>query len=224
MCGLQYVRLHRIETFGVKENAIVFFVRHYHPPFRPIDTRDAMAKLESRFGAEPLRRAVLPASLANPTSVRERDFAVSRDAAGNENFNVIVIQMESTGALHVDRETTPNLMSLADRGVYFRRHATTVTQTCPATYSIYYSDYLPDLGTRPRLLYGGGALPQPSLAEVFHRGGYRTGVFHTGFLDYMEIRYLFKEKGVEELIGAKEMVRAGAARLQRGRARGAHGR
>ena len=207
MTGLQYVRLQRVETFGVKENAVVFFIRHYHRPFQPLDTRSAMAALEKQYGDAPLHRATMPASLASPKPILDRDFALSNESTAD--FNVIVIQMESTGALHVDRETTPNIMSLADHGLYFRRHTTTVTQTCPATYSIYYSDHLPNLGTYPSLLYG-RALPQPSLAETFRRAGYRTGVFHTGFLDYMQIRYLFADKGVEQLVGAKEMVRAGA--------------
>jgi membrane-anchored protein YejM (alkaline phosphatase superfamily) len=100
-------------------------------------------------------------------------------------------------------------VSLAEHGLSFRRHTTTVTQTCPATYSIYYSDYLPELGTFPSLLYG-RPMPQPSLADAFQRGGYRTAVFHTGFLDYMQIRYLFQDKGCEHVVGAKEMATAGA--------------
>ena len=207
LCGAQYVRLHRVETFGVKENAVIHFVRHYKPPFRPIDTRTAMAALEQRFGAAPLSRGTMPTSLANPGRTIERDF--QRPAESAQDFNIILIQMESTGALHVNRENTPNIMALADRGLSFRRHTTAVTQTCPATYSIYYSDYLPELGTFPSLLYG-QPMPQPSLGDAFQRGGYRTAVFHTGFLDYMQIRYLFQDKGVEHLIGAKEMAKAGA--------------
>ena len=207
VAGAEYVRLHRVETFGVKENAVVHFVRHYKPPFRPIDTGVAMAKLHERFGAEALARPAAPSSLASVTKTIARDFPAGLAAAARD-FNVIVIQMESTGSLHLDRSTAPNIMALADRGLSFRRHTTTVTQTCPATYSLYYSDYLPDLKTQPALLYG-RAMPQPSLPEEFHRAGYRTGVFHTGFLDYAQIRYLFQDKGVEKLVGAREMVEAG---------------
>jgi membrane-anchored protein YejM (alkaline phosphatase superfamily) len=53
-------------------------------------------------------------------------------------------------------------------------------------------------------------MPQPALAEVLREAGYATGLFHSGFLDYFEIRYLFKDKGMQRMVGARELHLAGA--------------
>jgi hypothetical protein len=207
---LQWKRLYRIDTFGVKDNAVLFFVKEYKPPFRPIDGPALMTGMQARFG-QMLHRNALPPSFANPKRTVARDFAADLDAlrTAARDMNVLVLQVESTGALHVNAQTAPNLTSLAERALNFTRHSTVVTQTRPATYALNYSDFLPDLGTNPSLVYG-RPMPQPALAEVLKKAGYRTGVFHTGFLDYLEIRYLFQDKGVDVAVGAREMFERGA--------------
>ena len=112
-----------------------------------------------------------------------------------------MIQLESTSYLHTSAESSPNVFSLQKSGLDFKNHLTTATQTRPASIGLYYSDYMPELGTTPKLVYG-GPMPQPALAEVLKQAGYRTGVFHSGFLDYVELRYLFADKGVDTLVGA----------------------
>ena len=78
-----------------------------------------------------------------------------------------------------------------------------------ASYGLYYSDYLPDLGAPPSLFYA-HPMPQPALAEVLKAAGYATAIFQTGFLDYLELRFLFQAKGMDTLVGALEMVDKGA--------------
>ncbi|MEO6435650.1 MAG: sulfatase, partial [Tepidisphaeraceae bacterium] len=210
MAALQWKRLYRIDTFGVKENAVVYFVKEYKPPFRPIDGPKMMEQFKGELGAA-LHRTQLPPSFAIKGATVARDFplpAAANDAA-TRDLNVVVLQVESTSALHVNRDTAPNITTLAQRGLSFKHHATVVTQTRPATYALNYSDILPDLGTHPSLVYG-RPMPQPALAEVLQQAGYRTGVFHTGFLDYLEIRYLFQDKGMDVSIGAREMMEKGA--------------
>ncbi|HYO11126.1 MAG TPA: sulfatase-like hydrolase/transferase [Tepidisphaeraceae bacterium] len=212
MAALQRARLRGIDTFGVKDNAVVFFVKEYKPPFRPVDAPKLEAALRERRGHS-LDRQRPPASLVVPGGVLRRDFAFTAPPAGAAaaaDLNLIVIQVESTGAPHVTRDVAPNLVALADRGLSLRRHVTTTTLTPRATFGLYYSDYLVDVGTTPRLLYGGKTLPQPALAEVLRAHGYRTGLFHTGFLDYLDIRYLFDKKGIEHAVGAREMLAQGA--------------
>jgi hypothetical protein len=204
---MQRVRLARIDTFGVKDNALVFFAKEYKPPYRPIDAPHLIEQMEASAGPS-LRRKHSPPSLAVPSSRVERDFAYS--GAVGRDFNVVMIQMESTSALHVDRESAPNITALIEKGLSFQRHVTVATQTRPATCGLYYSDYLPELGTPPSLVYG-RPMPQPALAEVLKRAGYQTGVFHTGFLDYLELRYMFQDKGFDTLIGAREMIEKGAS-------------
>ncbi|MEA2707940.1 MAG: hypothetical protein QOF78_541, partial [Phycisphaerales bacterium] len=204
--AMQKVRLARIDTFGVKDNAILFFIKEYSPPYRPIDAPQMISRLETQL--DPARRiAGSPKSAIVASGKLQRDFPLS--AASAENLNVILIQMESTGALHVDEKSAPNITALEQGGLSFKRHVTTATQTRPASIGLYYSDYMPDLGTTPQLVYG-KPMPQPALAEVLKSAGYHTGVFHSGFLDYVELRFLFQDKGMDVLLGAREMMQAGA--------------
>ena len=204
--GLQYFQLKRIDTLGVKDNAVVYFVRHYAPAFRPIDTPKLLAELNQKINGQ-AGLIVHSRSLAGAEEDVARDFDYS--GALGRDFNVIAIQLESTGAVHFDRACAPNLFTLVDHGVSFKRHLTTMTETSRATYSIYYSDYMPDLGTAPSLVYG-RPMPQRSLPELLYQAGYRTGLFHSGFLDYLDIRFLFQDKGLEVAVGAREMLDGGA--------------
>ncbi len=198
------VGLHAVDTFGIKDNAVIYFVRHYAPPFRAIDSAKMLAGLNGRVeGRE--EQIVHSRSLVGSGENLRRDFAVPALAGG---FNLICVQLESTSALHVDRQSAPNIMALADHGVSFSHHATTFSETSRASYSIYYSDYMPDLGTTPSLVYG-KPMPQPTIAEVLQRAGYRTGLFHSGFLDYMDLRYLFHDKGFETTVAARDMLARG---------------
>jgi hypothetical protein len=206
--AMQKVRLARIDTFGVKDNAVVFFLKEYQPPYRPIDAPQMIARLEQQLDA-PRRAATPPKSLVVPSGTLRRDFPAPAAGASTADLNVILVQLESTSAIHVDARSAPHTFSLQQAGLNFQNHLTTATQTRPASIGLYYSDYMPELGTTPSLVYG-RPMPQPALAEVLKSAGYRTGVFHTGFLDYVELRYLFADKGVDTLIGAREMIDAGA--------------
>lgn len=202
---LEHTWLYRIDTRGVKDDAVVFFARSYRPPFRPVDAGPLLAQLEARVNGQETQ-AERPGSLCVAGGEIPRDYPRPTDAEG---FNVIFIQMESTSALHLDRTSAPNVTALADHGLSFTRHTTTFTESSRATYPVYYSDYLPDLGTTPRLLYG-RPMPQPSVAEVFKAAGYHTALFETGFLGYLDIRFQFQDKGFDTLVSAREMLAEGA--------------
>lgn len=202
---LEHTSLYRIDTRGVKDDAVVFFARNYRPPFRPIDAAPLLAELEARVHGQE-QKVEDPRSLCVAGGEVPRDFPRPADATG---FNVIFIQMESTSALHLDRASAPNVTALAGRGLSFTRHTTTFTESSRSTYSIYYSDYMPDLQTTPRLLYG-RPMPQPSIAQVFRAAGYRTSLFETGFVDYLDIRFQFQEKGFDTIVSAREMLAEGA--------------
>ena len=196
--------MHHIDTMGLKDNAVLFFIKNYKPPLSRIDIARLRAELDMKLaGREP---QFDPLSAHGSHQSLPRDFAWSgQNAAG---FNLLFIQLESTSALHVNAQTAPNVQLLAQHGVSFDNHLTTVSYTPRATYSVYYSDYLPDLGTSPRLLYN-GTLSQPSLAETLKGAGYRTALFYSSFLDYADIRFLFENKGFDTLVGAREMMAEG---------------
>jgi phosphoglycerol transferase MdoB-like AlkP superfamily enzyme len=202
--GAWTVRLHGIDTFGVKHNSVVYFLQHYKSAPGPIEVRATMQELshelgEDKAGNKPHLDDVK--SLSDADGVLRRDFPFAADARG---MNVLVIQLESTSASYLDEKTTPNLMRLAAHGLSFRNHATVFTETTRATYGIYYSDYMLDLGTTPRMLYG-KRLPQPCLPEILHDAGYQTALFHSGFLTYAEQDYLFQNKGMDKIVDAKDL-------------------
>ena len=195
------VRLKGIDTWGVKQNAIVHFIRRYQPPMGTFDAGRRLAELEGEVAGHDAELAAAPSLISGPGTMLQRDFAF--DAIGR-GFNLIVIQMESTSAAHLDRQSTPNLMRLAEHGVSFRNHYTVWAETSKATYALYYSDYLADFGASLRELYH-RPMPQPALAEALKQAGYRTGLFHSGFLSFADLRYLFEDKGFDTTIDARDL-------------------
>jgi membrane-anchored protein YejM (alkaline phosphatase superfamily) len=95
-------------------------------------------------------------------------------------------------------------MRLAQHGISFRNHATVFCESVRANYGIHYSDYLTDIGTTPRMLYGNSA-PMPSLAEAIKSEGYQTAVFSSAFMKYNDLLYLFQNKGVDTIVQADQL-------------------
>jgi hypothetical protein len=207
LMALWTTRLRRIDTFGVKQNAIVYFIQHYQPAPGPIEVHATMKRLDSQLHAGDMN-AGQAMSLVMPGQMLKPDFEFTgQAAAAARGMNVLVIQLESTSAAHLDEKTTPNLMRLAKNGLSFANHATVFAETTRATYGIYYSDYLVELGTTPRIIYG-RRLPQTSLLEVARGAGYATAVFHSGFLSYGDQAYLFEDKGVDTVVDAQDLWKA----------------
>lgn len=204
MFGLWGTRLGGIATFGVKDNAVIYFARHYRPELRPIDARRQILTLASELGDQIDDRAATQSLRLGRTTL-SRDFQFD-DSADSSSLNVLVIQIESTSAEYVDEKTTPNLLKMAQHGVSFVNHSTVYTESIPATYALYWSDYLGDLGTSPRLLYE-RRLPQLNLAEVLRSHGYTTGLFHSSFLSWGDFQFLFEDEGFDTIVDSKTMLR-----------------
>jgi hypothetical protein len=202
LAGWTYT-LKGIDTYGVKDNAFIYFASHYKPPLRALDAEHLLLRLA---------KDVAGRSLADARSHHIRSGVVARDfpapAASAAGFNVVLIQLESTSSAHLDEQTTPNLTRLARTGVSFRNHATTFSETTRASFGIYFSDYLIDLGTSPRLLYQ-RPLPRTSIAQALQQQGYDTAVFHSGFLSYADLSYLFEQTGFETIVDAKDLWKTG---------------
>jgi phosphoglycerol transferase MdoB-like AlkP superfamily enzyme len=145
-----------------------------------------------------------PRSLVEPNGTIPRDFPVTFRPAAAKGMNVLFIQMESTSAAHLDEKTTPNLMRLAQSALSFRNHATVFSETSRSSYGIYFSDYMTDLGTTPRLLYQ-RPMPRQSLAGVLKQAGYATAAIHSGFLSYADLRYLYEGTGFDTVIDATNL-------------------
>jgi hypothetical protein len=210
-CAAEAIGLRGIDTVGVKDNAIVFFVKNYKPRPGKLDLLAVEQQLEPRISGHS-NPASAP-SLLNPQAMFDRDFPNLRGSA--RGFNLLLIQMESTSAPHVNASTAPNITALAQHGLSFSRHLTAVTYTARTSYSIYYSDYMPRLQTDPSLIYG-RAMPQPALAQVLKGGGYQTALFYSSFLDYADLRFLFTGKGVDTIVSAREIVGNGGPLFRSG--------
>ncbi|MCC7351474.1 MAG: LTA synthase family protein [Phycisphaerales bacterium] len=198
--GLWTVRLSGFDTYGIKQNAVVFFIKHYQPPITSIDVQQRLKKLQGEFSNYGDNQQPTD-SIQQHGRLMERDF--SRPSVGRE-MNILIIQLESTTAVHMDRQTTPNIMALADHGLSFTHHATVFAQTERSSYCLYYSDYLLNIGSNISLIYG-RPLPQPSLAEQLKQNGYQTALFHSGFLSYANLNFLFRSKGFDKLVDARDL-------------------
>lgn len=181
---------------GLKNNAVLHFIKHYEPALQPLHVQQRADELyQAIAGRED--QLVRPHSL-HVTEPLARDFAINGDAAG---MNVLFVLLESTTAEYIDEKTAPNLMRLARHGVSFTQHATTFSETYKAAYALFYSDYLTELGTLPRNVYE-RPLPQTSIAEVVRSRGYDTAVFHSGYFDYSDLGYVWEGKGIDTMVDA----------------------
>lgn len=186
--------------YGLKRNAILHFIQYYSALPEPVDMESLLRELtpvvEKRGAEIRASDSFIAPGLALPSELS----AASRKADG---MNVILIVMESTSAQYVDRETTPNLFRLASTGVRLSQYFTTSTMTHQALYSVLFSEYLPDLRQSLRELYK-KPLPHPSIATALSEAGYRTALFQSGDLDFMDTRYI--ADGFRVQMGASQVT------------------
>jgi len=175
-------------TYGLKKNAVLHFVQYYQRAPQPSDSAAKLREMETLVGTRG-QELLRPRSLHVPDSSLARDFTAPAPAPG---FNVLMIILESTSGEYIDSKTTPNLMALAETGVSFRKHYTVFTDTYKAIYSLFYSDYMIDLGTHPSDIYA-HPLPQQSAMESVRQRGYSTAVFHSGFLNFQRLEYFWSD-------------------------------
>ncbi|MCY2954204.1 MAG: LTA synthase family protein [Planctomycetota bacterium] len=179
------VRMRGIYAYGLKRNAVLHFVQYYHPVPKAVDVKDLLAKTNASVKDydDELRQA---ASISVSTPMLP---AAGKHEGKADGFNVLIVLMESTSAAYIDAKTTPNLLRLAETGLSLKDHYIVFSETYKALYALIYSDYLPELGGRPRALYN-RPLPQRSIADVLKTRGYQTAFFHSGYLAYAGLDYL----------------------------------
>jgi arylsulfatase A-like enzyme len=192
--------LRGVNTYGVKQNAVLYFIAHYDRPIEPVDAPTRIRELNPEVAARDAELTSAKSIYLNGQTL-SRDYAIR---ARGEDYNVIMIQMESTSAIRCDAQTTPNLMRLAQHGVCFTNHSTSYTQTTKATYDLYYSDYLVEMGCVARQIYQ-RRLPRKSLAEVFKAADYDTALVSSSFLSYDDLRYFFQDKGFDQITDSSQI-------------------
>lgn len=204
MCALASVRLRGVYTYGLKHDAVLSFLRSVleYVPARSFDAAAALRRLP------PLLYALDPEYRRFPPIGPGRRGVPGLRPSPRRPLNVVFIMMESTSAPYLDGRTTPNLMRLAMRGTSLDRHFTTVTVSYKAVYSMFYSDYMVDLGALPRQIYK-RRLPQVSLADVLRSRGYATAYFASSYLEYQDLAYLLD--GFDTRVGAEALRTRGGA-------------
>jgi len=189
--------------FGLKRNAIEYFIRYYTPAESTFDIKALHRELEPRVkGLVPEIRA--SESIVDKGLHRDSELSNARNKASG--MNVVFIMMESTSAQYVSRETTPNLFRLADSGISFQNYFTTTSMTDQALYSALYSDNLPSFPQRIRSMYS-RELPQSSLAKVLKDSSYQTGYFMSGELKYSDVDFFLHDFELRK--GAREICKNG---------------
>ena len=186
-------------TYGMKKNPVVNFVRYYEPVPEPRELR-AIAKGLGRAQLDDINWFGLESKSAAIT--------VQEDLTGlAANHNVILVVLESTADSFIDAETTPNLYRMKQNSIVFDNSFTTAVNSFRANYSIFYSDYMLDVQRfgHPATIYG-SPMPNTSLMQVVQDNGFDTAVFFSGWMDYTDIGYLWHEKGVETLLGARDVL------------------
>lgn len=199
-------RLRGIYTYGLKHDAVIEFALSARDlrPRRELDAAAALRAVSPAAAAsDALYRAFAP--IGAIAAVLPRGLVTPPRPKG---LNVVFVMIESASGVYLDAKTTPRLMELAGRGVLFARHFTTVSVSYKALYSMFYSDYLVELGAYPREVYR-RALPQPSLASVLSGHGYATAYFASSYIDYQDVGYLLDGFGVR--VGADTLRARGGA-------------
>lgn len=198
-------------TYGVEQNAVLHFIEWYEPAPKPVDVaellHDTPKQVVSR-DAEFRRFTPFEPMVITHGSARKNTPAIMAPGLplpGNKsvpNLNVLIILMESTPAMYIDAHAAPNLTRLADGGLRMNHHFTTICETYKAVYSLFFSDYMVDLGSLPRVVYH-RQMPQASLAEMLHDDGYATAFYHSGFLRLGDLGYMLK--GFDTKVSATEL-------------------
>ncbi len=202
-------------TYGIEQNAVLHFVKWYEKAPTPVDaaellhqtpaqviSRDAEFRQFAPFA--PMVNNAGRAPTTGPATASGLPLSESRPVG---KFNVLIVLMESTPAVYIDREAAPNLTRLAESGLKMDHHFTSICETYKAVYSLFFSDYMVNLGSLPRVVYH-RPMPQPSLPEVLHDHGYATAFYHSGFLRLGDLGFMLK--GFDTQISADELQKAGA--------------
>ena len=186
-------------TRGLKQNAILFFVRNRDPEPKADDYRKAL-RVARATGSLNGRLDPDLASVVHPGE-REPGAFAGESAQG---MNLLVILLESMPARVLSDTATPNLMALRRRSLVLARHYSTAPNTFDAHYSIFYSQLIRGTATPYRELYHGLPL-DVSLFESASDAGMQTALFRSGYLDFWDTRWLYEGR-VGTLHGAEDLL------------------
>lgn len=198
--GGSYAAFRGIYNYGLKSNPVLELARTY----RRADAEGTYAqqkdRLEKRLATEQ------GATLSFDSLHRTTDVDAMPELAGRAHgMNFVLLLLESTPARYVDAKAAPNLVKLAASSIRMPNYFTTAPFTFDAQFSMFYSEPIRGTALDPTRLYAGPPR-QPSLAESFHAAGYATGLFESSYLEFQHMSWLFDQKGIDTLVGARDLI------------------
>lgn len=122
--------------------------------------------------------------------------------------NAILYFLESTPHSVVGKsvagiELTPHLNRWLERSLFFTRHYANFPLSINAFYSAFCSAYpLPDGAWISVALPD---FPVPCLSQILKSEGYRTAVFHAGYLAYARQRRFLEKRGIDLMLDAEAL-------------------
>ncbi len=139
-----------------------------------------------------------------PDRTPREDLSQFRGAAAGRH--IVLLSLESTAARYLglygaDPDVMPNLSELARSAIVFDNAYAVYPESIKGLFSILCSTY-PAFDS-PAASYA--AAPCRSLAAVLSRGGYRTGLFHSGRFVYLGMEAIIRNRGYGTLADAGDI-------------------
>jgi phosphoglycerol transferase MdoB-like AlkP superfamily enzyme len=139
-----------------------------------------------------------------PDRTPREDLSQFRGAAAGRH--IVLLSLESTAARYLglygaDPDVMPNLSELARSAIVFDNAYAVYPESIKGLFSILCSTY-PAFDSPAA---GYAAAPCRSLAAVLSRGGYRTGLFHSGRFVYLGMEAIIRNRGYGTLADAGDI-------------------
>ncbi|HEX5071148.1 MAG TPA: sulfatase [Vicinamibacterales bacterium] len=177
-----------VETMGLERNAVTALLPSRFPG-------GAVARADADWRLSPFGDASVASGA--PAGTRESLLRLHGAARGR---NVLVVVLESTAAQYLRaygaaEDPTPNLTALSRQAIVFDNAYATYPESIKGLFSVLCSRFP---------AFGIGAeeharMPCASLANEFARGGYATGLFHSGRFGYLGMDAILERKGFNVL-------------------------
>jgi phosphoglycerol transferase MdoB-like AlkP superfamily enzyme len=180
------------------------------------EQRDVHGQLTAQFHFFPTSEALFNVQkilvtpqerLADSLHSLTRWYYPSSKGEGNENYNVVVILLESwlahfVGVLGGKPEVTPNFDSLAKKGILFENFFATGTRTNRGIPSVLCS--FPSSPIHSIMKRFAPNRPFFSLAEILKKRGYQSIVIYGGDLQFDNMEGFLRGEGFDTFIGQKD--------------------
>jgi phosphoglycerol transferase MdoB-like AlkP superfamily enzyme len=199
------VTLLNVDTCGLKTNPAVSLALSYLPSRSPPDVWARVARERRLLGGD---TALHLGSLSRPRLELPGLPGIRGAAVG---MNLVLVVLESTPARYVTARDTPRLRQLADdHSIEFSHYFSINPNTFDGHYALLYSEY-PGLDGAVLQALHRGPPDGTSIAERFREAGYRTALFHSSYGTYVNMRWLWEGKGIDDIVAGEQLLESAPA-------------